>query len=127
MLPLMVLIPAFINAAVLAGAVYAVARHDADYDWLKLVLIALGISVVNQILSGFVTAGLESVNLYYRYDWKGKAAYFVIWGPLALGSSAWIIHHYLRLMPRDAVVASAVYTIVSVALFTAFMTWWRHG
>ena len=84
-----------INAGILCLIMFLVAKHEAEINFGIVILIVLGVSVLDFILTKSI--GLWSV-------------------PFVFGALAWALHQFCYLRWSRAILVTVVYVAVSVGL-----------
>jgi len=107
-----------IDAVILAAAIWIVARHEADFEWWRLVVVSLVIGVLGELALYGVESGVEALGLTGTV---AALAELGLWAVLYLGVSAWIISQFLYVMFRDAVIASIIYLVAKIVIQLAFV------
>ncbi len=90
------MIGVLISALVLMGAMWIVARHEADFDLKKILVIALVVSVASfaGALSGFIQ--------------------FLI--PVILIGLGWALHHFCYISILQSAIVCGIWLVVQVGL-----------
>lgn len=86
----------FITAAILSGSLWAVARNDADFSFLKVLLISFGFSVAVKLL--ILAIGL--------------------WGiPIAIAALIWALIQWCYVSVLQAVIVTGIWLVVQIAIY----------
>ena len=103
-------VPSFslvIQASILAGAIYLVGRHEADFNFPKLMLVAFGIAVVSLLVS---------IGVLIKFsDDEGNIPVYLdaaIRIPIVLILGGFLIHQFLYVLWRGSFAACAIYLAV---------------
>ena len=69
----------FLSAAMLCGIMYVVARHEAEYDFVHVLLVAAGLFVGNLIL-GVAIGEFAVIVMYFVTAWVLQKYCYLQWG-----------------------------------------------